>query len=80
MTEAECPTQLQVRLASIPDSVPTVRHLVSDVIPEPEPALAEIARLLVSELVANSVTHGTPTRRSQSSSTWCWTATCSMSR
>jgi anti-sigma regulatory factor (Ser/Thr protein kinase) len=59
MTEAECPTQLEVRLASTRNSVPTVRHLVRDVIPEPEVALAEIAMLLVSELVSNSVTHGT---------------------
>src|SRR4051794_35714957 len=59
MIEAACPTQLQVRLPSTPNSVPTARHLVGEVIPEAEQTLAEIAMLLVSELVSNSVTHGT---------------------
>ena len=51
-------TDLALRLPSVPDSVPTARHRVDGLAERLEEPQLEKLRLLVSEVVSNSVRHG----------------------
>jgi len=53
-----CPTGLARRFRSEPSSVGAARRAVDELAPWLEPELLEDLRLLVSELMANSVEHG----------------------
>lgn len=51
-------SDLALTLAAVPDSVPTARHTMDRLAPRLDEPRLEDLRLLVSEVVANSVRHG----------------------
>jgi anti-sigma regulatory factor (Ser/Thr protein kinase) len=55
--EAQGPDGLRMRLGSGPDAAAEARHAIADLRADLDPPLMETLRLLVTELVTNSVRH-----------------------